>query len=69
MLDGARGIICAKRLVGDLRKRGFVGWRLQHPVQFGLLAFLRSRLKFRGTRLQMSGEEQSLLDESCMLRL
>ena len=61
VLDGARRIVRAERLVGHLRERGLVRRRLEHPIQLGLLAFFRRGLQLGGALLQAAREEQRLL--------
>jgi hypothetical protein len=62
MLDGAGGIMRAKCLVSDGRKRCLVGRRLQHSIQLGLLSFLGGSLQDGRALLQTARQEQRFLE-------
>lgn len=69
VFDGAGGVVGAERLVGYLGERGLVRGRLQHAVEFGLLALFREGLEFARPDLQSPRQVECILDGGWMGRL
>ena len=68
VLDGARGVAGAECLVGHHRERRLVGRRLQHAVEFRLLASLRGCLQRSRALLESARQQQRLLHRRRVLR-
>jgi hypothetical protein len=68
VLDGAGRVAGAERLVGHQREGRLVRRRLQHAVEFRLLAPLGRRLQGAGAPLQAARDEQGFLHGGRMRR-